>query len=45
MDSGKAAKKGRIRTNRQNDKKWSERDAFKENGKYGGEQFGNPCDV
>ena len=45
MDSEKLQRKGRIRTNRQNDKKWSERDDFKENGKYGGEQFGDPCDV
>ena len=34
MDSEKLQRKGRIRTNRQNDKKWSERDDFKENGKY-----------
>ena len=45
MDSEKLQRKGRVRTNRQNDKKWSERDDFKENGKYGGEQFGDPCDV
>ena len=45
MDSEKLQRKGRIRTNRQNDKKWSERDDFKENGKYGGEQFGDPSDV